>query len=62
MDELKFAAFYCKGDEVVAVASMGPEMDPIVSKSSELLKIRAMPSKKQLAEGLDVRQMDLSKV
>ncbi|XP_043924250.1 apoptosis-inducing factor 3 isoform X2 [Protopterus annectens] len=35
LDELKFVAFYTKGDEVVAVASMN--YDPIVSKVAEIM-------------------------
>ncbi|XP_059751454.1 apoptosis-inducing factor 3 isoform X2 [Balaenoptera ricei] len=35
LDELKFVAFYTKGDEVISVASMN--YDPIVSKVAEVL-------------------------
>lgn len=41
-DEKKFIAYYAKGDEVVAVASMG--RDPIVSHCSELYSFGKMPT------------------
>ncbi|KAI1258641.1 hypothetical protein F5Y18DRAFT_340360 [Xylariaceae sp. FL1019] len=50
--EGKFVAFYTKGDIVVAVASMGA--DPAMSKSAQLMKDGAMPSKSQLKDGLDI--------
>jgi NADPH-dependent 2,4-dienoyl-CoA reductase/sulfur reductase-like enzyme len=48
----KFAAFYTKGDDVVAVASM--MMDPIMSKSAELMRSGKMPGKKDIESGTDV--------
>lgn len=53
--EGKFAAFYGKGDTVVAVASM--MMDPIMSQSGELMRRGKMPSMKELRNGLDVRDV-----
>ena len=53
--EGKFAAFYGKGDTVVAVASM--MMDPIMSQSAELMRRGKMPSMKDLNKGLDVRDV-----
>lgn len=53
LKETKFAGFYTKGDEVVAVVSMG--YDPAVSKSAELMRRGMMPSKKDLQAGKDVR-------
>ncbi|KAI0141656.1 hypothetical protein GGR57DRAFT_495831 [Xylariaceae sp. FL1272] len=50
--EGKFVAFYTKGEIVVAVASMGA--DPAMSKSAQLMKDGAMPSKSQLKDGLDI--------
>ncbi|KAI1820423.1 hypothetical protein F4861DRAFT_533692 [Xylaria intraflava] len=55
--EGKFAAYYCKGDTVVAVATMGK--DPAMTKSAELMRERAMPSKAQLQAGLDVLDVSL---
>lgn len=51
-ENAKFAAYYCKGDEIVAVATMG--MDPIMSKSAELMRRGNMPSKKDIEGGVDV--------
>ncbi|KAG8533764.1 uncharacterized protein KY384_001505 [Bacidia gigantensis] len=56
----KFAAFYGKGDTTVAVASM--MMDPVMSQSAELMKRGKMPGLKELRGGLDVRDVDLSKL
>lgn len=55
LKETKFAGFYTKGEEVVAVVSMG--YDPAVSKSSELMRRGLMPSKKDLQAGTDVREL-----
>ena len=46
LDKAAFAAFYCKVDKVVAVASMG--YDPAVSLSALLMRQRRMPTKTQL--------------
>ena len=51
-DEAKFSAFYCKGDEVAAVATMG--MDPVMVKAAVLMEQGKMPSKKELDGGLDI--------
>lgn len=53
----KFAAYYAKGDEVVAVASM--MMDPIMSKCSELMLRGRMPSKGDLERGVNPLEVDL---
>ena len=53
----KFAAFYCKGDEVVALASM--QMDPIMSKTAELMRRGKMLSKSDIENGKDVLQANL---
>ncbi|KAI3322327.1 hypothetical protein HD806DRAFT_536164 [Xylariaceae sp. AK1471] len=55
--ESKFVAYYCKGDTVVAVASMGK--DPAMTKSAELMREGAMPSKEQLQNGLDILDVSL---
>lgn len=58
-DEGSFAAFYAKGETVVAVASM--MMDPVMTQSAELMRRGKMPSKSELRGGLDVLQVDLPK-
>jgi NADPH-dependent 2,4-dienoyl-CoA reductase/sulfur reductase-like enzyme/nitrite reductase/ring-hydroxylating ferredoxin subunit len=55
--EGKFVAFYCKGDTVVAVASMGA--DPAMTKAAELIKLNAMPSKSELKGGVDILEVAL---
>ncbi|KAI1177238.1 hypothetical protein F4777DRAFT_587437 [Nemania sp. FL0916] len=50
--EGKFVAYYCKGETIVAVASMGK--DPAVMKASALMKEGAMPTKTQFQQGLDI--------
>ncbi|RMZ76600.1 hypothetical protein DV738_g4861, partial [Chaetothyriales sp. CBS 135597] len=47
----KFAAYYTKGQEVVAVASMG--MDPVVVQAAELLRTGKMPTKAEIEGGQD---------
>ncbi|KAJ5580181.1 Apoptosis-inducing factor 1 [Penicillium hispanicum] len=54
-ENAKFAAYYCKGDVVVAVTTMG--MDPIMTKSAELMRRGNMPSKADLQGGVDVLQV-----
>lgn len=53
----KFAAFYCKGDTVVAMASM--MMDPIMTKSAELMRRGKMLKKSQIQSEQDVFQANL---
>lgn len=48
----KFVAYYCLGETVVAVATMG--MDPVMAKSSELMRSANMPSKSEVERGVDV--------
>ncbi|KAF7551886.1 hypothetical protein G7Z17_g4701 [Cylindrodendrum hubeiense] len=55
----KFAAYYCKGDEVIAMASMG--MDPAMSQSSELMRLGKMPSKSLFQQGIDVLSLGAPK-
>ncbi|KAH0421213.1 nadh oxidase [Colletotrichum camelliae] len=52
VEESSFVAYYTKGDTVVAMASMGK--DPAMVQSAELMVLGKMPSKKQLADGLDI--------
>ncbi|KAL8769127.1 MAG: hypothetical protein Q9209_004761 [Squamulea sp. 1 TL-2023] len=56
-DEAKFAAFYGKGEMVVAVASM--QMDPVMSKSAELMRRSKMPSLSELRDGKSVLDVGL---
>lgn len=56
-DEAKFAAYYTKGETVVAVASM--QMDPVMTKSAELMRRGHMPSKSELKNGVDVLELGL---
>ncbi|RDW61239.1 putative AIF-like mitochondrial oxidoreductase (Nfrl) [Aspergillus mulundensis] len=58
-DNAKFAAFYTKGDTVVAVATMG--MDPVMVKCAELMRRIKMPSKKEIQDGVDVLTIDVPK-
>lgn len=44
----KFAGFYVKDGEVVAVATFG--MDPLASQCAELIRLNAMPSPKEIQE------------
>ncbi|KPM44533.1 Apoptosis-inducing factor 1 [Neonectria ditissima] len=48
----KFAAYYCKGETVVAMTSMGK--DPAMAQSVELMRLGKMPSKSKFEQGLDV--------
>lgn len=45
-------AYYTKGDEVVAVASM--MKDPYMTQSAELMRIGKMPKKSELQKGTDI--------
>ncbi|RDL40332.1 Uncharacterized protein BP5553_00311 [Venustampulla echinocandica] len=51
-DKGKFAAYYTKGETVVAVATM--MTDPVVSQASELMRRDAMPRKSEIQMGLDI--------
>ncbi|KAI9762076.1 MAG: hypothetical protein M1840_001485 [Geoglossum simile] len=54
----KFAAYYTKGETVVAIASMG--MDPLVMQASELMRRGNMPSKTEINSGIDVLRISVS--
>lgn len=56
-DEGKFAAFYGKDGDVVAVGSM--QMDPVTSWSAELMREGKMPKLADLKGGLDVREVKI---
>ncbi|KAL4801931.1 hypothetical protein BDV18DRAFT_164442 [Aspergillus unguis] len=51
-ENARFAAFYTKGETVVAVATMG--MDPVMVKSAELMRRNNMLSKSDIKAGKDV--------
>ncbi|CBQ67417.1 conserved hypothetical protein [Sporisorium reilianum SRZ2] len=57
-EELKFAAYYAKGDEVVAVATMG--VDPLMVQCSELIRIGAMPTLSEIKGGKNPLDVDLA--
>lgn len=42
-------AYYIKGNQVVALASMGN--DPIMSKTSELMRLGLMPTAQEIKSG-----------
>ncbi|KAH8818109.1 hypothetical protein F5882DRAFT_313913 [Hyaloscypha sp. PMI_1271] len=51
-EEAKFVAYYCKGQTVVAVATM--QVDPVMSQASELMRSGKMPSKSEIEKGVDI--------
>ncbi|GAB7354971.1 hypothetical protein MBLNU459_g5585t1 [Dothideomycetes sp. NU459] len=52
-----FAAYYTKGEEVVAVASM--MKDPYMTQSAELMRRKKMPSKSELQKGVDILEISI---
>ena len=52
-----FVAFYTKGDEVQAVASM--MKDPYMSQSAELMRRGKMPGKGELQKGVDIMEISV---
>jgi len=52
-----FAAYYTKGDEVVAVASM--MKDPYMTQSAELMRRGKMPSKSDLQKGVEIFEISI---
>ncbi|KAI5998729.1 hypothetical protein EDD15DRAFT_2161656 [Pisolithus albus] len=57
--EMKFIAYYVKDNRIVAVASM--QNDPVVSKASELLRLRLMPSPDEIRGGKNLLDVDISR-
>jgi hypothetical protein len=51
-EEAKFAAYYAKGEEIVAFASM--QMDPLMTQASELMRRGVMPTKSEVQGGVDI--------
>jgi len=56
-DKAKFAAYYCKGETVVAVGTM--QTDPVMTQASELMRRGKMPSKSELKKGVDILQISV---
>jgi NADPH-dependent 2,4-dienoyl-CoA reductase/sulfur reductase-like enzyme len=56
-ENAKFAAYYAKGDTIVAVATMG--MDPIMVKAAELMRRGNMPKKDEIEGGIDLLKVDV---
>lgn len=56
-DEGKWSAFYCQGETVVAVATMG--MDPVMSQSAQLMRVGRMPGKSELKPGVLLNGLDV---
>lgn len=52
-----FAAYYTKGEEVVAVASM--MKDPYMTQSAELMRRKKMPSKSEIKKGVDILEISI---
>lgn len=50
--ENNFVAYYCNGDTVVAMASMG--RDPAMAQSAMLMRAKKMPTKTQIQQGADI--------
>lgn len=57
-EEAKFIAYYCKGETVVAVATM--QRDPVMSHAAELMRRGGMPSKSELKAGADITKVDVT--
>ncbi|CAG8592342.1 16034_t:CDS:10, partial [Acaulospora colombiana] len=51
LEELKFAAYYTRGDKVLAVATLAK--DPLASHSAELLRLGRFPSVSEIKAGKD---------
>ena len=56
-EEAKFAAYYCKGETVVAVATM--QIDPIMAQASELMRRGKMPTKSELENDVDILKISV---
>jgi NADPH-dependent 2,4-dienoyl-CoA reductase/sulfur reductase-like enzyme len=56
-EEGKFAAYYTKGETVVAVGSM--QIDPIMTQASELMRRGKMPTKSEIQKGVDILEISV---
>lgn len=52
-----FVAYYSKGEEIVAVASM--MKDPYMTQSAELMRRKKMPSKSEIQKGVDILEISI---
>ncbi|KAF2450758.1 hypothetical protein P171DRAFT_427075 [Karstenula rhodostoma CBS 690.94] len=52
-----FVAYYTKGEEVVAVSSMGK--DPYMTQAAELMRRSKMPKKSELQKGVDILEIGI---
>ncbi|EME46161.1 hypothetical protein DOTSEDRAFT_125938 [Dothistroma septosporum NZE10] len=52
-----FVAYYNKGEDIVAVASM--MKDPYMTQSAELMRRGKMPSKSEIAKGVDIMEISV---
>ncbi|KAH9826289.1 Rieske [2Fe-2S] domain [Teratosphaeria destructans] len=52
-----FAAYYTKGDEIVAVASM--MKDPYMTQAAELMRRGKMPKKSEIQKGVDILEISV---
>ncbi|CAD6896892.1 unnamed protein product [Tilletia controversa] len=59
-EELNFAAYYARGDDVVALATMG--RDPLAVVASELFRVNKFPSFAEIKAGKTVSQQELTKL
>ncbi|KAF2458326.1 hypothetical protein BDY21DRAFT_385394 [Lineolata rhizophorae] len=57
LEKPSWAAFYCNGDDVVAVASM--MKDPVMVQCAELMRQGRMPKKSEIVGGVDVLEVGL---
>ncbi|PQE23621.1 putative rhodocoxin reductase protein [Rutstroemia sp. NJR-2017a BVV2] len=56
-ENAKFVAYYCKGETIVAVATM--QTDPVMSQASELMRRGKMPTKSEVKNGTDILQINV---
>lgn len=56
-DESKWSAFYCHGEQVVAVVTMG--MDPVMAQAAQLMRVGRMPTKSELKPGALMSGLDI---
>ena len=52
-----WVAYYAKGEEIVAVATM--MKDPYMSQSAELMRVGKMPKKSDIEKGLDIMEISV---
>jgi NADPH-dependent 2,4-dienoyl-CoA reductase/sulfur reductase-like enzyme len=56
-EEAKFAAYYAKGETIVAVATM--QTDPIMVQASELMRRGKMPTRTELENDVDILKISV---